>query len=592
MAISPLSNSDSLHAHTPLVQSTVDFAVDYHGNPALKACSGGWRSAYFLIGVEVAERFAYFGISCNLITYLTGPLGQSTATAAENVNAWSGTAQLLPLLGAFLADSILGRYRTIIIASVIYILGLGLLTLSAGLVSTESHGRGRPMLPSLSNSDYTDPTKRMSSSPQLLEILFLFSLYLVAVGQGGQKPCVQAFGADQFDGADPKESKAKSSFFNWWFFAVCSGAVLTVLVSSYIQDNLSWSLGFGALCIIMIAGLCLFLFGTRTYRYSVRREEKSPFLRIGGVFVTALINWRKTSLPIAIDQEEAHGTLQHHSSQKFRFLNKALLFRAGLEGGGGKVYTVHDVEEAKAALSLIPIWGTSLVYAIVYAQCSTFFTKQGATMDRTIFPGFEMPAASLQSLIGLAIVLIIPIYDRIFVPVARNFTRKPSGITMLQRIGTGMLLSVICMVVAALVEKKRLETAREYGLVDMPNVTIPMGILWLVPQYVLSGIADVFALVGLQEFFYDQVPIELRSVGVALYLSILGVGSFLSSFLVSVIEAATGGIDGQASWFADNLNKAHLDYFYWLLAGLSAAAFTAFLFFSKSYIYVGSSSRM
>lgn len=253
---------------------------------------------------------------------------------------------------------------------------------------------------------------------------------------------------------------------------------------------------------------------------------------------------------------------------------------------------MHDVEEAKAALSLIPIWGTSLVYAIVYAQCSTFFTKQGATMDRTIFPGFEMPAASLQSLIGLAIVLIIPIYDRIFVPVARNFTRKPSGITMLQRIGTGMLLSVICMVVAALVEKKRLETAREYGLVDMPNVTIPMGILWLVPQYVLSGIADVFALVGLQEFFYDQVPIELRSVGVALYLSILGVGSFLSSFLVSVIEAATGGIDGQASWFADNLNKAHLDYFYWLLAGLSAAAFTAFLFFSKSYIYVGSSSRM
>ncbi|XP_023871376.1 protein NRT1/ PTR FAMILY 5.10 [Quercus suber] len=556
---------------TPPLIDTVDGVVDHKGRPVLRSNKGGWRSAYFIIGVEVAERFAYYGISSNLITYLTGPLGQSTATAAENVNIWSGTATLLPLLGALVADSFLGRYRTIVIASLIYILGLGLLTLSA-------------MLPSLrSTYDYIGTNNIIfHSTRQLQVILFFFSLYLVAVGQGGHKPCVQAFGADQFDGLDPEECKAKSSFFNWWYFGVCGGGAVTILVLCYIQENLSWGLGFGIPCILMVVALGVFLLGTRTYRYSVKGDEKSPFRRIGQVFVAAVKNWRIAPLAITIE-EKAHATLPHHSSEQFKFLNKALLSPDGLNEEG-KVCAVSEVEEAKAVLRLVPIWVTSLGYAVVYAQISTFFTKQGATMDRTIFSGFEIPAASLQSFVGLSIILVIPIYDRIFVPIARAFTRKPSGITMLQRIGTGMLFSALCMIVAALVEMKRLKTAEEYKLVDMPGVTIPMSVWWLLPQYILSGIADVFTMVGLQEFFYDQVPIELRSVGLALYLSIFGVGSFISSFLVSVIEEVTGR-DGKDSWFADNLNRAHLDYFYWLLVGLSAVILAAYVYFARSYIY-------
>ncbi|KAI5381374.1 hypothetical protein KIW84_UN0785 [Lathyrus oleraceus] len=82
-------------------------AVNYRGEAAVRSKSGYWRSAWFIIGVEVAERISFYGIQGNLISYLTGPLNESIAIAAKNVNVWVGTASLLPLLGAFVADSFL-----------------------------------------------------------------------------------------------------------------------------------------------------------------------------------------------------------------------------------------------------------------------------------------------------------------------------------------------------------------------------------------------------------------------------------------------------------------------------------------------------
>ncbi|XP_010521165.1 PREDICTED: protein NRT1/ PTR FAMILY 5.10-like [Tarenaya hassleriana] len=543
-----------------LLLSTVDGFVDYRGNPAVRPSTGGWRSAGLIICVEVAERFAYFGILSNLITYLTGPLGESTAAAAANVNAWDGSALLLPLLWGFVADSFLGRFRTILLASSLYILGLGLLTLSA-------------MIPSLGSSD----CKGADSCPSQLQVIIFFcSLYLIALAQGGFKPCVQAFGADQFDRHDPEECNSKSSFFNWWFFGSCAGTLVTLCISNYIQDNLSWALGFGIPCLAMVVALVIFLFGIRNYRFGSGREDRSALVRIGNVFVAAAKNWRIPDSAVA-DAEESLGFLPHKSSQQFSFLNKALI---------NPTYSCDtaDVEEAKSVVRLVPIWVTCLVYAIVFGQSNTFFTKQGATMDRSITSGLDIPAATLQSFINIAVVIFIPIYDRAFIPIARSFTGKPTGITVLQKIGIGISLSSLAMVIAALVEMKRLEIAKDYGLVDSPDAIIPMKVWWLVPQYVFLGISEVFAMVGLQELFYDQVPTELRSVGLSLYLSIFGIGNFVSSFMISVIDRTTSGY-GEGSWFGNNLNLGHLDYFYWLLAVLSSVGLAFYLHFAKSHIY-------
>ncbi|XP_043708339.1 protein NRT1/ PTR FAMILY 5.10-like [Telopea speciosissima] len=553
---------------------TVEGAVDYKGDPAIRSETGRWRSSGFIIGVEIAERFSYCGIAANLITYLTGPLKQSTVTAAVNVTTWSGVASMLPLLGASVADGYLGRYRTIIFASLLYILGLGLLTLSA-------------MIPSFTPS--TCQNNMISCyPPQYQIILFFCSLYLVALAQGGHKPCVQAFGADQFDGQHPEEIKSRSSFFNWWYFGMCGGIVFSNLILTYVQDNLNWGLGFGIPCICMIIAIVVFLLGTKTYRYSFNVDNDNPFRRIGQVFVAAVRNRRASTPQAATVNEEGGGALRGalliHGANQFRFLDKALATGPENSKEGSPVCSVNQVEEVKALLRVVPIWAACILFAVVDAQSSTFFTKQGATMDRSIGSRFKIPPASLQTFINLSIVIFMPIYDRVLMRIARALTRKPSGLTTLQRIGTGLVISMIAMVVATLVERKRIQTAIDAKIVDIPKAIVPMSIWWLAPQYILFGIADCFTRVGLQEFFYDQMPKALRSVGLALYLSIFGVGSFLSSFLVSIIDKLTSE-HGHESWFPNNLYRAHLDYFYSLLVGLSALWFLFYLYFAKSYVY-------
>ncbi|XP_047947414.1 protein NRT1/ PTR FAMILY 5.10-like isoform X1 [Salvia hispanica] len=511
----------------------VNGMADYSGRPAKRSHSGFWRSASYIMvaGAGAAERFAYFGVGTNLISYLTGELGQSTAAAAASINLWAGAGLLLPLLGALAAESFLGRYPTVVFSSLLYILALGLLTTSA----------------------FVDE----QGSPSELDIGFFFvSLYLIALGQGAYKPCITAFGADQFDEQDPLELRSRSSFFNWWYFGLSAGPLVPLLALNYVQDNISWVIGFGIPCVSQVIALVVFLLGRKSYRYNIKRNEKSA------------LNWGVVSPTIdAYSDEEDQVGLE--SIPHLKSLNKPLLV-------SGKM------EEAKEMLTLIPLWAASLPFAIAISQSATLFTKQGITMDRSITPSVDLPAASLQYIIGLTIIILIPLYDRVLVPLARTLTGSPSGLTELERIGVGMLLCTLSLVVAALVEQKRLQTAIHHGLADIPGARVPMSFCWLIPQYILYGFMEVFAYIGLQELFYDRVPCSLKSVGLSIFLSIMGMGQILSSLLICLIEEITSK-NGGNGWFSDNTNRAHLDYFYWLLASLNAIGFVAFLYFAKSF---------
>ncbi|KAF1869589.1 hypothetical protein Lal_00017164 [Lupinus albus] len=170
------------------------------------------------------------------------------------------------------------------------------------------------------------------------------------------------------------------------------------------------------------------------------------------------------------------------------------------------------------------------------------------------------------------IIFTIPMYDFYFVPFARKITGHVSGITVLQRIGTGLVLSIINMVISALVEAKRVGVARDHDLLlDKPEAVIPMSIWWMLPQYCVLAIGDSFTIVGLQELFYSQMPETMRSLGAAAYMSTVGIGGFVTNAIITIVMAISSRAGGK--WLGNNLNRAHLDYFYWVLAGLGVLNF-------------------
>lgn len=237
---------------------------------------------------------------------------------------------------------------------------------------------------------------------------------------------------------------------------------------------------------------------------------------------------------------------------------------------------------------ILPIWATSIVFATVYSQMSTLFVVQGEGMDTSMGPNFEIPAASLTIFDTLSVIVWVPFYDRILVPIVRRYTKEVRGFTQLQRMGIGLVISICAMIAAAVVEIKRLTMARDLHLSLDPTVKtpiVPISIFWQVPQYFLVGAAEVFTFIGQLEFFYDQAPDAMRSMCSALSLTTVALGNYLSSLLVTIVTKISS-TDDKPGWIPDkNLNLGHADYFFWLLATLSFLNFLCYMVCAHWYTY-------
>ncbi|KAJ4832666.1 hypothetical protein Tsubulata_045663 [Turnera subulata] len=549
----------------PIMATTLvtNGTVDFRGRTADKRTTGGWKASPFIMVNEVAERLAFFAIAVNMVAYLVIEMRQALPDAATHVTNWVGAAYVLPLFGAFVADSYLGRFMTIVVFSCIYAVGMVLLTLSASIDSLHPPPcMARPCPPA---------TQGQTS--------FLYvALTLIALGTGGIKPCVSSFGADQFDEADEKEMTKKYAFFNWFFFTINMGAILGITVLVYIQDKKGWTWGFGVPTGAMILSLIILAAGVPYYRF--QRPMGSPFTRFLQVTVASIGNHLKgVQVPseaqlyeVSSKESDIKGARKLPHTTQYRFLDKAavVIDPEGNTRNRWRLCTVTQVEEFKCLIRLLPIWASTIALQICFAQFSTFFVSQARTMDRELNNSFTIPPGSIPVFGTVTGLVLVPFYEKFIVPMLRKRTGLPRGITSLQRIGVGLFISIFAMIIASLVEKKRRDSS-----------PLQISVFWLFPQYFLVGTAEVFTYVGQLEFFYDEATDSTRSISGAIFLSEIGLGSWLSTALVKIIEATTGGVE--RGWLRNTVNTSKLDNFYWVLTGINVVNFFIYLWVARRY---------
>ncbi|XVE76954.1 hypothetical protein DITRI_Ditri13aG0022200 [Diplodiscus trichospermus] len=559
---------------------TKDGSVDRHGKPAIKGRTGGWRCAMFILLNQGLVTLAFAAVEVNLVLFAKSVLRQTNAEAANTFSRWMGTVYLFSLMGAFLCDSYLGRYLTCITFQVLYLTGLAALSLVTQLFLLKPQGCGKL-------GHLCEP-----HSPTEISIFYV-AIYLIALGNGAAEPALAAFGADQFDEEDDEEKQSKNSFYSYFYVALNLGSLVAETVLVYIQNAGNWILGFWICAACATVAFSLLFCGTFRYRHF--KTVGNPISRFSQVMVASM---RKINLQLPSDgvglyevqseQGKFNGVRKILHTDGFKFLDRAamisptdifLVTNKGETANPWYLCTITQVEEVKCILRLLPIWLSSVLSSVVFIQMLSLFVEQGAAMNTTIFSNFHIPPASMFAFDIVSTSTFILFYDKLIVPLYIRLTkREPSPPSELQRIGIGIAIAMLSMIIAGIVEQQRLKHANHNG-----QETSDLSIFWQTPQYVLVvGVSEALVYVAQMEFFASQAPDGLRSLGIGLSMCSFAMGSYTCGIILTAVMAITSK-NGKPGWVPSDLNAGHLDRYFFLLAALTALNLVLFVICATRY---------
>ncbi|GAB0094456.1 peptide transporter family 1 [Sergentomyia squamirostris] len=348
----------------------------------------------FIILNELCERFNFYGMRTVLVLYLTRSLLFNQDTATVIYHSFTSAVYFLTVVGAIIADSWLGKYRTILYLSIIYVIGSLLMSLGA------------------------IPPLNLPSTA-----ITIVGLLLIAFGSGGIKPCVTALGADQFK--LPEQMKQMATYFSLFYFSINTGSMISTLVTPILRQDVQcfdedtcFSLAFGVPAILMFTSIIIFVAGK--FLYVLKPPAGNMLVKVSSCIGNA----------ISVRRKERKTNPREH------WLDYA-------EEKHGK----QLITEIKTLFNVLVLYIPLPVFWALFDQQGSRWTFQATRMDGQV-GALHLKPDQMQVINPALILIFIPLYDIIFYPLLSKIgIRRP-----LQKLTLGGILAGVAFIISAVLE--------------------------------------------------------------------------------------------------------------------------------------------
>lgn len=401
-----------------------------------------------------------------LVLYFTYFLQWDENLATVIYHTFVAICYLTPILGAIVADSWLGKFKTIVYLSIVYTVGQIIMAVSSIHDLTDGNRDGTP------------------DNIPVHVALSMIGLVLIALGTGGIKPCVAAFGGDQFD---ESQDKQRSRFFSIFYLSINAGSLLSTIITPILRgqecgihsQQKCYPLAFGVPAALMVVALVVFIVGSGMYK------KLSPQ---GNIIV------------------QVFKCISFAISNRYRNRSKSIPKREHWMDWAKEKYDELLIAQVKMVLKVLFLYIPLPMFWALFDQQGSRWTLQATTMDGN-FGAIQIQPDQMQTVNPILIIILVPVVDIVLYPLIKKCNLD---FTPLKKITVGMFLAAMAFVVAAIVQieiDKTLPTLPNSNQIQVK--VINLGTSNLTVSYIENAAspAELSTVSPLQASEYRSLPI-------------------------------------------------------------------------------------